>query len=151
VLRRFEAQARLVLTGNIRLRTQISDAPLRVLLNQRGLVHALWNLVINARQAIRGEGEITLRCGGDRRQVWLEVQDTGCGIPADVQLRIFDPYFTTKPPGQGTGLGLTAVDRFVRSSNGTIEVQSEVGRGTTFHLRFPSLAETPASSRTRTA
>ena len=144
-LRRFEAQARLVLTGNVRLRTQIPDAPLRVLLNQRGLVHALWNLVINARQAIRGEGEITLRCGADRQQVWLEVQDTGCGMPVDVQQRIFDPYFTTKPPGQGTGLGLTAVDRFVRSSNGTIEVQSEVGRGTTFHLRFPSLAETAAS------
>jgi signal transduction histidine kinase len=63
----------------------------------------------------------------------------------EVQARIFDPYFTTKPPGQGTGLGLTAVDRFVRSSNGIVQVESEVGRGTTFRLRFP-IAERSSKS-----
>jgi signal transduction histidine kinase len=108
-----------------------------VLLNRHGLVHALWNLVINARQAIQGEGEITLRCGQDRHQVWIELQDSGSGMTPQVKERIFEPYFTTKPPGQGTGLGLTAVQRFVRGSNGVIQVDSEVGRGTTFRLRFP--------------
>lgn len=136
-LRQFHAQARLVLPGSIQLSCEATTESAMVLLNPHGLVHALWNLVINARQAIRGEGAITLRCGRDRHQVWIEVADTGCGMSKDVQDRIFDPYFTTKPPGQGTGLGLTAVDRFVRSSSGLIQLDSEVGRGTTFRMRFP--------------
>jgi two-component system NtrC family sensor kinase len=108
-----------------------------VLLNQSGLAHALWNLVINAKHAIEGDGRIDLRAGCDRFQVWIEVADTGSGIPKEVKERIFDPYFTTKPVGQGTGLGLTAVARFVRGSNGLVQVESTVGRGTTFRLRFP--------------
>lgn len=139
VLRQFAAQAQLVLPGTVELRAEIPEQLPSVLLNARGLTHALWNLVINARQAIQGSGVITLRCGQDRHQVWLEIQDTGVGIPRDVQERIFDPYFTTKPPGQGTGLGLTAVARFVRGSNGLVQVESEVGRGTTFRLRFPQM------------
>jgi signal transduction histidine kinase len=136
-LREFEAQARRVLPATIRLRAELPERVAPVLLNRHGLVHALWNLVINARQAIQGEGEITLRCGQDRHQVWIELQDSGSGMTPQVKERIFEPYFTTKPPGQGTGLGLTAVQRFVRGSNGVIQVDSEVGRGTTFRLRFP--------------
>lgn len=138
-LRQFEAQAQRVLPSNIRLEAEIPEHLPPVLLNARGLAHALWNLVINARQAIHGDGSITLRCGQDRHQVWLEVQDTGTGMAREVQERIFDPYFTTKPAGQGTGLGLTAVARFVRGSNGLIQVDSEVGSGTTFRLRFPQI------------
>jgi len=137
ILRQFHSQARLVLPGAIQLSCEATTESAMVLLNPHGLVHALWNLVINARQAIRGEGAITLRCGRDRHQVWIEVADTGCGMSKEVQERIFDPYFTTKPPGQGTGLGLTAVDRFVRSSSGLIQLDSEIGRGTTFRMRFP--------------
>jgi signal transduction histidine kinase len=65
------------------------------------------------------------------------VSDTGAGIPKELHERIFDPYFTTKPPGQGTGLGLTAVARFVRSSNGMVQVESQPGHGATFRLQFP--------------
>ncbi|MBX3464372.1 MAG: HAMP domain-containing histidine kinase [Planctomycetes bacterium] len=147
-LRQFEAQARPVLPQAVQLRAEIPERLPPVLLNPRGLVHALWNLVINARQAIEGEGLITLRCGADGHQVWLEVQDTGVGMPPEVRARIFEPYFTTKPPGQGTGLGLTAVDRFVRGSNGLVQVDSEVGRGTTFRLRFPQLQ---SAAQTRSA
>ncbi|HEX6812244.1 MAG TPA: HAMP domain-containing sensor histidine kinase [Planctomycetota bacterium] len=136
-MRQFHEQARRMLPASIQLNCEVPrDTPI-VLLNARGLGHALWNLVINSRQAIQGEGAITLCCGADRHQVWLEVTDSGCGMSKEVQERIFDPYFTTKPPGQGTGLGLTAVARFVRSSNGLIQVESEVGRGTTFRLQFP--------------
>jgi signal transduction histidine kinase len=137
VVRQFHRQAQLVLPGAIQLTCEAPDNPPQVLLDPHGLMHALWNLVINARQAIVGEGAITLRCGSDRHNVWIEVSDTGCGMSAEVQQRIFDPYFTTKPPGQGTGLGLTAVARFVRGTNGMIQVESHPGQGSTFRLRFP--------------
>jgi signal transduction histidine kinase len=144
-LRQFHAQARLVLPGTIQLTCETPDTAPIVLLNPHGLVHALWNLVINARQAIAAGGTIALRCGSDQYQVWVEVADTGCGMSKDVQSRAFDPYFTTKPPGQGTGLGLTAVARFVRSSSGLVQIESELGRGTTFRLRFPVASEARAS------
>jgi signal transduction histidine kinase len=141
ILRQFHEQARLVLPGSIQVTCETPESSPTVLLNPNGLIHVLWNLVINARQAIRGEGAITLRCASDAHQVWIDVVDTGCGMSKEVQLRIFDPYFTTKPPGQGTGLGLTAVDRFVRGSNGLVQVESEEGRGTMFRLRFPCAGE----------
>ena len=147
VMRQFHAQARLVLPSSIQLTCETPEHLPRVLLDPRGLVHVLWNLVINARQAIKGDGSIVLRAGADRHQVWIEVQDSGCGMSKEVQERIFDPYFTTKPPGQGTGLGLAAVARFVRGSNGLIQVESRVGSGTTFRLRLPAAAD-PSTSRT---
>lgn len=137
ILRQFHQQACLVLPGSVQVTCEAPQEVPAVLLNPHGMLHALWNLVINAKQAIDGEGAITLRCGSDRHQVWVEVADTGGGMPHEVQERIFDPYFTTKPIGQGTGLGLTAVARFVRGSNGLIQVESEAGRGTTFRMRFP--------------
>ncbi len=137
VLRQFHQQALLVLPGSIQLTCETAASAPPVMLDPMGLMHALWNLVINAKQAITGEGAITLRCGSDEHQVWIEVSDTGCGMSTELQQRIFDPYFTTKAPGQGTGLGLTAVARFVRGSNGLTQVESAPGRGTTFRLRFP--------------
>lgn len=146
ILRHFHEQARLVLPKSIDVACLLPEEPLPVLLNPRGLVHVLWNLVINARQAIQGEGRIALRAGADRRHVWLEVSDSGAGIPKELHERIFDPYFTTKPPGQGTGLGLTAVARFARGSNGVVQVESEPGKGATFRLRFPRAASEAAQA-----
>lgn len=144
LLHEFHEQAARVLPSSITLSLEVAGDLPRVLLNGSGLSHALWNLVINARHAIKGDGTIQLRAGADHAQVWIEVADTGCGMPQEVRERIFDPYFTTKPKGQGTGLGLTAVARFVRSSNGLVQVDSTVGRGTTFRLRFPAVAGDPA-------
>lgn len=137
VVRRFLEHARLVLPSNVRLVGDVGTFRHTAHLDGEGLLHALWNLVINARQAIDGDGTITVRAGETARGAWIEVADSGCGMPPDVRARIFEAYFTTKPPGQGTGLGLTAVARFVRSSRGTVAVASEVGRGTTFRLEFP--------------
>jgi signal transduction histidine kinase len=142
VLKQFHEQAQLVMPSGISISYEAAESMPDVLLNPHGITHALWNLVINAKQAIEGDGDIALRCGSDRHQAWIEVSDSGAGMPDDVQEKIFDPYFTTKPIGQGTGLGLTAVARFVRGSNGMIQVESEAGRGTTFRMRFPHAVAT---------
>ncbi|MCK5943076.1 MAG: HAMP domain-containing histidine kinase, partial [Planctomycetes bacterium] len=140
IVRQFHVQACRVLPSGIQATCEAPAQTPLVQINPHGLVHALWNLVINAKQAIDGDGAITIRCGSDRHQVWVEVSDTGPGMPKEIQERIFDPYFTTKPIGQGTGLGLTAVARYVRGSNGIVQVESDSGRGTTFRMRFPRAA-----------
>jgi signal transduction histidine kinase len=97
------------------------------------------NLLLNASQALEGKGTITIRTGFDAQEVWVEVSDTGKGIASEHLPRIFEPFFTTKPVGQGTGLGLSLSYGIVQKHNGSIEVVSEVGRGTTFKLRLPRL------------
>ena len=92
------------------------------------------NLLVNASHAIEERGRITLRTGHDDDCVWVEVQDTGKGIKPENLARIFEPFFTTKPVGQGTGLGLSLSYSIVQKHDGRIEVQSEVGQGTTFKV-----------------
>ena len=72
----------------------------------------------------------------------LSISDTGCGIPSDIINRIFDPYFTTKPIGEGTGLGLSTIHGIVKDHSGSIKVYSEVGIGTTFHIFLPTAEAT---------
>ncbi|MDD5176669.1 MAG: ATP-binding protein [Sterolibacterium sp.] len=97
------------------------------------------NLLVNAAHAIaEGQrGTITLRSGCDDRQVWIEVADTGSGIAPEILKRIFEPFFTTKPIGKGTGLGLSLSHGIVKKHGGRIEVNSEVGQGTTFRVILP--------------
>jgi signal transduction histidine kinase len=95
------------------------------------------NLLLNAAQAIEDQGQITVRTGCDGERVYVEISDTGVGIPVDKLKRIFDPFFTTKPVGQGVGLGLSIAYGIVESHQGQIEVQSEAGRGSTFRIWLP--------------
>jgi len=95
------------------------------------------NLLVNAAQAIETRGEIAIRTGRRGDSVWMEVADTGKGIPAENLERIFDPFFTTKPVGQGTGLGLSLSYSIVVRHQGRFEVESEVGKGTTFRVILP--------------
>ncbi|PYI87431.1 MAG: PAS domain-containing sensor histidine kinase, partial [Verrucomicrobia bacterium] len=106
---------------------------------------ALVNLVKNAIQAMTRGGELTLQTDYNAEGLWVSVGDTGGGIPAEQINRIFEPFFTTKK--KGSGLGLMIVQRIVRDHAGRIEVESHVGKGTTFriwlprHERLPRLLE----------
>ncbi|MBI2277723.1 MAG: cache domain-containing protein [Dechloromonas sp.] len=95
------------------------------------------NLLVNAVQAIEAHGMITIRTGMADERVWIEIADTGKGIPPEIQKRIFDPFFTTKPVGKGTGLGLSLAYSIVQKHHGTLEVTSEPGRGSSFRLEIP--------------
>ena len=97
------------------------------------------NLLVNAAHAIAdGErGTITLRTGCDDHQVWVEVADTGSGIAPENLKRIFDPFFTTKSSGKGTGLGLSLSYGIVKKHGGRIEVNSKLGKGSTFKVFLP--------------
>ena len=100
---------------------------------------ALVNLVVNARDAMSGEGtlSIAVRIAENQDQVAVTVSDTGEGISSDQLDRIFEPFYTTKEAGKGTGLGLSQVYGFIKQSGGELEVQSQVGAGTRFTLSFP--------------
>ena len=95
------------------------------------------NILVNAAQAIPERGTITLRSGRNGEMVWISISDTGAGMAPEMQAKIFDPFFTTKPVGKGTGLGLSVSYGIVARHGGSVEVDSEVGRGTTFTLRLP--------------
>ncbi len=95
------------------------------------------NLMVNAAHAIEERGTITIRTGAQGDRVWIEVSDTGKGIAPEHLSKIFDPFFTTKPVGTGTGLGLSVSYSIIQTHNGSINVASEVGKGTTFHITLP--------------
>jgi len=104
------------------------------------LQQVIMNLVVNARDAMPDDGTLTIRTRADDSKVELIVTDTGCGMDDETRQRIFDPFFTTKGVGRGTGLGLATVNRIVNDCDGTIQVESRVGQGTTFHLELPRVA-----------
>jgi two-component system, NtrC family, sensor kinase len=95
------------------------------------------NILVNAAQAIEKKGEITVRTRPVADQVEVMISDTGCGIPKENLQKIFDPFFTTKDVGKGTGLGMNIAYNIIKKHNGTIELHSEVGKGTTFTIRIP--------------
>jgi hemerythrin-like metal-binding protein len=95
------------------------------------------NLLVNAAQAIETKGVITIRTGVHEREVWIEVEDSGNGIPAENLKKIFDPFFTTKPVGKGTGLGLSVSFGIVQKHGGRIEVFSELNKGTRMRVCLP--------------
>jgi two-component system cell cycle sensor histidine kinase/response regulator CckA len=142
---------RRVLPESVRLRTEIEPNLWQVNADSNLLMQIVLNLVVNARDAMPNGGVITLRVHNktlrrarthhipNGRYVLLEVEDTGTGIPPEVLPHIFEPFYTTKPMGQGTGMGLAAVQGAVQQLGGYIEVRTEVGKGTCFSIYFPRL------------
>lgn len=96
------------------------------------------NLLVNAAQAIESKGTITIRTGAIEDRVWIEISDTGKGIPPENIKTIFDPFFTTKPVGKGTGLGLSVSYDIIQKHHGRIEIESAEGKGSTFRVWLPT-------------
>jgi two-component system, NtrC family, sensor kinase len=106
------------------------------------------NLVVNAAHAMAAErGKIWVRTGVENESAWIEVADNGSGIPKDVVPRIFDPFYTTKPVGKGTGLGLSLSYGIIQKHHGKIDVQTELGTGTTFRVLLPLKQADEAGSK----
>ncbi|MCJ2019988.1 ATP-binding protein [Methylobacterium sp. E-065] len=148
------------LTGSrIEIITDLPEEPCFIDADPSQFDTALVNMAVNARDAMDGQGRLLIR-------VWpveampamrghaavpgafaaVSISDTGSGIPEDRLEKIFEPFFTTKGVGQGTGLGLSQVFGFAKQSGGEVTVESEVGRGTTFTLYLPRVAEMGISS-----
>jgi len=95
------------------------------------------NLLVNAAHAIEKGGQVIVRTGVVEDRIWVEVADSGHGIPANIRDRIFEPFFTTKDVGKGTGLGLHLSYKLVKAHGGEILVDSTIGKGTTFRIELP--------------
>ena len=106
--------------------------------NAGKLQQVFMNLIMNARDAMPRGGELTIATECENHSVHVEVTDNGVGIPPDHLNKIFDPFFTTKATSRGTGLGLAVTYGIIREHSGTIQVESAVGRGTSFRLEFPT-------------
>jgi two-component system cell cycle sensor histidine kinase/response regulator CckA len=125
------------LLGDIQLETRLAPSA-HVVADPGELSQLLVNLVVNARDAIDGPGRVTISTEDDRDRVLLSVADTGCGMDDETTARIFEPFYTTKAAGEGTGLGLSTVYAVVDELGGTIDVESGIGAGTTFRISLPA-------------
>ena len=131
------ALLRRMLPDTIKLKTELQpDVAARI--DSMALRRLLFNLVTNARDSIVGTGTITVSLTTIEDSAVLKVIDTGCGIPDSKLNRIFEPFYTTKQGGRGTGLGLHLVTEIVADSNGRLEVKSQVDAGSSFIITWPS-------------
>jgi signal transduction histidine kinase/ActR/RegA family two-component response regulator len=145
-----------LVTPQVRHRATISwtpEAELYATAHRTRLVQVVVNLVVNASQAFADNrtsaNEIGVRVRGEGKQVVLEVDDNGMGMDEATRLRALEPFFTTKEPGQGTGLGLFLCNSIVESLGGRLQIDSELGKGTKVTVRLPMAQEAPVARRNR--
>jgi CheY-like chemotaxis protein len=153
-----EELLRRTLGEDVVLHTDLTPDPWSVLADAGQFEQILVNLAVNARHAMSGGGTLTIdtanvivdadtealvRAG---RHVRLRISDTGTGMPADVIEHVFEPFFTTKPEGSGTGLGLSTVYGIVTQAEGTIDIHSSPGTGTTFTILIPVTDEVASTA-----
>ncbi len=143
VVDKFARMLERLVGADVRLKRERGNRPAMVLADASMLEQVLLNLAVNARDAMPEGGELTVttsqRSPAREGGAWacLSVRDNGAGIPPGLQSRLFEPFFTTKEPGRGTGLGLATVFGIVQQHNGRIEVESEPGKGSVFHVYLP--------------
>jgi PAS domain S-box-containing protein len=151
LVRSVDEMLRRAIGEGIEIETAIAGGLWNTFVDPGQVEDALLNLAINARDAMEGQGKLTLEAGNaflddayasahdaaPGQYVMLAVTDSGSGMPPDVVEQAFEPFFSTKPEGQGTGLGLSQVYGFVKQSGGHVKIYSEVGHGTTVRLYLP--------------
>jgi signal transduction histidine kinase len=144
---------------SIRIETELK-ADWLTLCDPSQMENVILNLAINARDAMSGGGKLLIATANYRElgaaggvavgdYVRLTVRDTGEGMSEEVKRKAIDPFFTTKPPGQGTGLGLSMTFGYVQQSNGHMRIDSELGKGTAIVILMPRLTPDPISSKVR--
>jgi signal transduction histidine kinase len=133
--------------GKVEAIVDLPDQPVMVTYDAQQIEQVLINLFSNAVQAMEHGGSLRINLGRAKGAIAIAVQDTGMGIPKQNINRIFDPFFTTKPEGEGTGLGLSVSFGIVSRHGGTIEVESELGWGTTFTVLLPEEPTQPIMSK----
>ncbi|MFS8428990.1 response regulator [Xanthomonas campestris pv. plantaginis] len=146
-VRSLEDMLRRSIGENIALELQLAEAPLVAIADANQLENVVLNLVINARDALQGQGTIRIQSAPhtayndpeleDGDYVAVNVIDDGSGIDPAILSQVFEPFFTTKPIGEGTGLGLSMTYGFARQSGGTARITSTLGSGTTVALLLP--------------
>ena len=138
VLRAAAPLLRRLVPESVQITFNLSAGPARIEADRRHLEQAVMNLVVNARDAMPRGGIIHVETSApDAGPVQLAVRDTGHGLTPGVRARMFEPFFSTKPSGTGTGLGLPTVQRIVGESGGSIDAESTPGHGARFILTFP--------------
>jgi PAS domain S-box-containing protein len=168
IVRDMESMLRRLLVGDLELATSLDEYVGQITVDPAQLEQVLLNLVVNARDAMPEGGRILIRTANvdlddtfcslhegakPGPHVVLSVSDTGVGMTDEIKRHIFEPFFTTKERGAGTGLGLSTVYGIVKQSGGYIDLESEFGRGSTFHIYFPRTHEavlSPVSTRNGT-
>ena len=125
------------ITPGVAIRKDFTDIP-KVLCNLRELNQVFYHILRNALQAVQDQGTVTIAaCAVDDQTVRVTITDTGPGIAEADRPRLFEPFFTTRPVGSGTGLGLHLAHNIMKKHGGAIEVESLEGRGTTFKIHIP--------------
>jgi PAS domain S-box-containing protein len=138
--------------ANIAVAVELASERLPVEGDRGQLQQVVMNLALNASDAMANGGRLAIRSGvAGRAEVWFSVGDTGHGIPDPIRERIFEPFFTTKEPGKGTGLGLSVVHGIVTQHGGRIDVESAVGRGSTFMVALPRIGSADVAPTDETA
>jgi len=148
-VKRSEMMLRRLIGEDIELTLKLEQTGPSVKVDPVQMDQVLLNLVVNARDAMPTGGRLTIETSAGE-YVTLSVTDTGSGMTPEVKERLFEPFFTTKTEGRGTGLGLSTVYGIVEQNDGFLEVESEVGEGTTFRVFFPVADQKPATPEATT-
>jgi two-component system NtrC family sensor kinase len=128
---------------NVTIETELDHSIPSLCADGERLKQVFMNLLMNAKQAMEGQGRIRISTEhhSSRNEVTVTVEDNGSGIPPRILEKIFDPFFTTKPTGEGTGLGLSVSYGIIKDHHGEIDVQSTPGKGSAFIITFPVTLE----------